>query len=76
MKSFLQCVETKIIVSARGEDSTITKRFSVTTITLRYILSLLHNAFCCGETFFLLKVIALGKAKPLSLLIVIALVIF
>jgi hypothetical protein len=77
-KSFRQRVEKKIFVSAiiRGEESTITRRYSVTAIMLRYILSLSHNAFCCRETLLLLKLIALGVQKPLSLLILIELVTF
>jgi hypothetical protein len=78
MKSFCQHVETKTIVSAiiRGEESTLTKHYSITAITLCYILSLSHNALCCGETLLLVKVITLGKTKPLSLLIVVDLVKF
>ncbi len=55
-------METKIFVSAmiRGEESAITKRCSVTAITLRHILSLLNNALCCRETLLFLKVIVLG----------------
>jgi hypothetical protein len=62
MKRFRQPVETKILVSAiiRGEESTITKLYSVTAITLRYILSLSHDALCCGETLLLPKVTALA----------------
>jgi hypothetical protein len=77
MKSFRQHVETKIFVSSviRGEESTVTKHCSV-TIMLCYILSLSHNTLCCGETLLVLKVIALGIMKPLSLLIVITLVTF
>jgi hypothetical protein len=39
-------METKFFVSAlnRGEENTITMRYSVTAIMLRYILALLHNA--------------------------------
>jgi hypothetical protein len=56
----------------RGEESTLTKRYRVTAITLPYILALLHKAICCGEKLLLLEVIALAIKKPLSLLIVIA----
>ncbi len=78
MKSICQCIETKIFVSAiiRIEESTRTKSYSVTGITLCYILSLSHNALCCVETLLLQKVSALGITKPLLLLIVIALVTF
>jgi hypothetical protein len=49
----------------------------VTAIRLRYILALSHNATCCGEKLLLLEIIALlGIKKPLSQLIVIALVTF
>ncbi len=76
---FVNVCETKIFVSAiiRGEESIITRRYSVTAITLSYILSLLHNVLWCGETSLLLKVIIpLGVKKPLSLLNVITLVTF
>ncbi len=43
---------------------------------LHYILAFLHNAIYCGEKLLLLEVIALGIKKPLSLLIVIALLPF
>jgi hypothetical protein len=78
IKSFCQQVETNIFVSTiiRGEESTITKSYSVPAITLRYILSLSHNTLCCEETFLLLQVIALGVKKPLLTLIVLALVTF
>jgi hypothetical protein len=33
----------------RGEESTLTKHYRVTAITLHYISVLLHNAICCGE---------------------------
>ncbi len=54
----------------RGEESTLTKRYRITAITLPYISTLLHNAICCGEKLLLLEVIALDIKKPLSLLIV------
>jgi hypothetical protein len=71
-------VETKIFVGAiiRGEESTKTKRFSVTAITLRYISALSYNVLCYRENLLLLKVIALGIKEPLSLLVVIALSTF
>jgi hypothetical protein len=77
-KHFCQQVEKKIFVLATvgGEWSTLTKRYCVTAIMLRYILALLHNALSCGEKLLLLKVIALGIKKPSSLLTVIALVTF
>ncbi len=52
----------------------ITKRYRVTAITLCYISALSHHAICCGENLLLLEVVAQGIKKPLSLLIVIALV--
>jgi hypothetical protein len=60
----------------RGEESTLTKSYGVTAVTLPYILGLLHKAICCGEKLLLLEVIALGIKKPLSLLMVIALLTF
>jgi hypothetical protein len=68
----------KIFVSAtiRGEESPITKRYSVTAKTLNYILILSHNALCCGDKLLLLKVTASGIKAPLSLLLVIPPVTF
>jgi hypothetical protein len=68
----------KIFVSAtiRGEESRITKRYSVTAKTLNYILILSYNALCCGDKLLLLKVIASGIKAPLSLLLVIPPVTF
>jgi hypothetical protein len=60
----------------RGEESTITKHYSVTAITLRYILSLSHNALCCGKMLLLLKVIDLVASLPLLLPKVIALTVW
>jgi hypothetical protein len=60
----------------KKKESTLTKRYSVTAITLHYIVALSHNASCCGEEILLLKVITLDIKEPLSLLIVIALVTF
>jgi hypothetical protein len=76
LETFRQRAEMKTFVSAMntGEKSSTTKRYSVTATTLRYILTLSHDALCCGRMFLSLKVIILGMKEPLSLLIVIALV--
>ncbi len=58
----------------REEETTITKHYRVTVITLCYISAISHNVTCCGEKLLLLEAIALGIKKPLSLLIVIGLV--
>jgi hypothetical protein len=49
------------------------KRYSVISITLRYIFALLHNALTLRRKLSLLLVIALGYREPLLLLTVIAL---
>jgi hypothetical protein len=49
------------------------KRYSVISITLRYIFALLHNALTLRRNLSLQLVIALGYREPLLLLTVIAL---
>ncbi len=56
-KSFREQVETKIYFSVwiKGEESTLTKGYSITVIMLHYILALLHNALCFGEKLLLYR---------------------
>jgi hypothetical protein len=68
-------VETNIFVLARElEEREHCNCYHVTAITLHYISALLHNTQCCGEKLLLPEIIALAIKKPLTLLIVIALV--